>query len=118
MSKEDKEKSTMLRGSKNVYLRHIKILERDIDASVRLFRNENDFSLIKLKSLKLAYINKNVKIKKLDDKMLDIVPQGEIKKEIELNLRREQITFQMLAKINHCMPKKSKKQFKTGNFNI
>lgn len=77
----------MLRGSKNVYLRHIKILERDIDAFVRLFRNENDFSLIKLKSLKLAYINKNVKIKKLDDKMLDIVPQGEIKKEIELNLR-------------------------------
>ena len=99
------EKLAKLRGSKNVYLRHIKNLEREVNDIVKNFAPENEETVVKLNSLKLAYTDKNNKLKELDDSILDILPPNEIEKEIETSLQREEISFDILAKINHYLSK-------------
>ena len=96
---------TRLKGSKRVYLRHMKNMERSILDEIGTFSCENEEQTIKLTGLKNGLLEKIDKVKEIDQKILDILPQEESEKKLEDILVLEDLNFELLAKIDRCLKK-------------
>ena len=94
---------TRLKGSKRVYLRHMKNMKRSILDEIGTFSCENEKQISKLTGLKNGLLEKIDKVKEIDQKILDILPQDESEKEDILVL--EDLNFELLAKIDRCLKK-------------
>ena len=97
---------TRLKGSKRVYLRHMKNMERSILDEIGTFSCKNEKQITKLTGLKNGLLEKIDKVKEIDQKILDILTQGESEKELEDILVLEEVNFELLAKIDRCLKKK------------
>ena len=97
---------TRLKGSKRVYLRHMKNMKRSILDEIGTFSCENEKQISKLTGLKNGLLEKIDKVKEIDQKILDILTQGESEKELEDILVLEEVNFELLAKIDRCLKKK------------
>ena len=96
---------TRLKGSKRVYLRHMKNMERSILDEIGTFSCENEEQTTKLTGLKNGLLEKIDKVKEIDQKILDILPQEESEKELEDILVLEDLNFELLAKIDRYLKK-------------
>ena len=95
-----------LKGSKLVYLRHMKNMERSILDEIGTFSCENEEQIRKLTGLKKnGLLEKIDKVKEIDQKILDILPQEESEKELEDILVLKDLNFELLAKIDRCLKK-------------
>ena len=94
---------TRLKGSKRVYLRHMKNMKRSILDEIGTFSCENEKQISKLIRLKNGLLEKIDKVKEIYQKILDILPQDESEKEDILVL--EDLNFELLAKIDRCLKK-------------
>ena len=94
---------TRLKGGKRVYLRHMKNMERSILDEIGTFSCVNEEQISKLTGLKNGLLEKIDKVKEIDQKILDILPQDESEKEDILVL--EDLNFELLAKIDRCLKK-------------
>ena len=96
---------TRLKGSKQVYLRHMKNMERNILDEIGAFSCENEGQITKLTGLDKELLEKIDKVKEIDRKILDILPQEKPEKELEDILVLEDLNFELLAKIDRCLKK-------------
>ena len=96
---------TRLKGSKWVYLRHMKNMERSILDEIGTFSCENEEQTTKLTGLKNGLLEKIDKVKEIDQKILDILPQEESEKKLEDILVLEDLNFELLAKIDRYLKK-------------
>ena len=94
---------TRLKGSERVYLRHMKNMERIILDEIGTLSCKNEEHISKLTGLKNGLSGKIDKVKEIDQKILDILPQDESEKEDILVL--EDLNFELLAKIDRCLKK-------------
>ena len=65
---------TRLKGSKRVYLRHLKNMERSILDEIGAFSCENEEQITKLPGWKNGLLEKIDKVKETDQEILDILP--------------------------------------------
>ena len=86
---EQAEGLSRLRGTRAVYLRHMKNMERSILDKIGTFSCENEDQISELHALKNGFSEKISKIKELDEKMLELLPQKDSEKELEDILIRE-----------------------------
>ena len=96
---------TRLKGSNRVYLRRMKNMERSILDEIGPFSCKNEKQITKLTGLKNGLLEKIDKVKEIDQKILDILPQEESEKELEDILVLEDLNFELLAKIDGCLKK-------------
>ena len=96
---------TRLKGSKQVYLRYMENMEWSILDEIGTFSCENEEQISRLTGLKNGLLEKIDKVKKIDQKILDILPQEESEKELEDILVLEDINFELLTKIDRCLKK-------------
>ena len=96
---------TRLKGSKQVYLRHMKNMERNILDEIGAFSCENEGQITKLTGLDKELLEKIDKVKEIDQKILDILPQEKPEKELEDILVLEDLNFELFAKIDKCLKK-------------
>ena len=96
---------TRLKGSKWVYLRHMKNMERSILHEIGTVSCENEEQITKLTGLKNGLLEKIDKVQETDQKILDILPQEDSEKELEDILVLEDLNFELLAKIDRCLKK-------------
>ena len=96
---------TRLKGSKQVYLRHMKNMERNILDEIGAFSCENEEQITKLTGLDKELLEKIDKVKEIDQKILDILPQEKPEKELEDILVLEDLNFELFAKIDKCLKK-------------
>ena len=92
---------TKLRGTRNVYIRHLSNLEtkiKDITLSTPTSQINNE-KIISLRGTKNKFIDKLNKVKELDDKILDILSEkpNDFENELEQNLIREDSYFEIIA---------------------
>ena len=92
---------TKLRGTRNVYIRHLSNLEtkiKDIILSTPTSQINNE-KIISLRGTKNKFIDKLNKVKELDDKILDILSEkpNDFENELEQNLIREDSYFEIIA---------------------
>ena len=95
---------TRLEG-KRVYLRHMKNMERSILDEICTFSCKNEEQITRLTGLKNGLLEKIDKVKEIDQKILDILPQEESEKELQDILVLEDLHFELLAKIDGCLKK-------------
>ena len=96
---------TRLKGSERVYLRHMKNMERIILDEIGTLSCKNEEHISKLTGLKNGLSGKIDKVKEIDQKILDILPQEESEKELEDILVLKDLNFELLAKIDRCLKK-------------
>ena len=96
---------TRLKGSKWVYLRHMKNMERSILDEIGTFSCKNEEQITKLTGLKNRVLEKIDKVKEINQKILDILPHEESEKELQDILVLEDLNFELLAKIDGCFKK-------------
>ena len=92
------EELAKLRGTGNVYLRHLSNLEsniKELTASTEI----SNINIISLRSTKNNFVDKLNKVKELDDKILDLLSDkpNDYEKELEQNLCREYSDFELIA---------------------
>ena len=102
---EQAEALTRLRGTRAVYLRHTKNLERSILDKIGTFSCENEDQISELQGLRNGFSGKLEKIKELDEKLLELLPQKDSESELEDILMREDSNFKIIAKIDRCLSK-------------
>ena len=73
---------TRLNGIKRFYLRHMKNMDRNILDEIGTFSCENEEQIIKLTGLKNVILEKIDKVKEIDQKVLDILPQEDSEEEL------------------------------------
>ena len=66
---------TRLKGSKRVYLRHMKKMERSILDEIGTFSCENEEQITRLTGLKDGLLEKTDKVKEIDQRIIDILSQ-------------------------------------------
>ena len=66
---------TRLKGSKWVYLRHMKNMERSILDEIGTFSCENEEQITRLTGLKDGLLEKTDKVKEIDQRIIDILSQ-------------------------------------------
>ena len=96
---------TRLKGSERVYLRHMKNMERSILDKIGTLSCKNEEQISKLTGLKNGLLGKIDKVKEIDQKILDILPQEESEKELEDILVLEDLNFELLTKIDRYLKK-------------
>ena len=74
-------------------------MERSILDEIGTFSCENEEQIAKLTGLKNGLLEKINKVKEIDQKILDILPQEESEKELEDILVLEDLNFELLAKM-------------------
>ena len=74
-------------------------MERSILDEIGTFSCENEEQITKLTGLKNGLLEKINKVKEIDQKILDILPQEESEKELEDILVLEDLNFELLAKM-------------------
>ena len=94
-----------LRGTKWVYQRHAKNIERDISELMKNLTFNNEDTIIELIALKNSYSDKVEKIKELGHGILNLLKQGEREKELEINLTWENNVHRLFAKVERCFEK-------------
>ena len=94
-----------LRGTRGVYLRHVENMERSILDNIGTFSCENEDHISELNALKNGFTEKLQKIKELDEKLLDLLPQKDSEKELEDILNREDSNLKIIAKIDRWLSK-------------
>ena len=94
---------TRLEG-KRVYLRHMKNMERSILDEICTFSCKNEEQITRLTGLKNGLLEKIDKVKEIDQKIHDILPQKESEKELEDILVLKDLNFELLAKIYRLTP--------------
>ena len=85
-----------LRGTRQVYIRHITNSEREILDLLTDFETENEDSVTRLIALKDRIKEKHEKVKDLDQKILHLLEQSESEVEIDSIITRDdqlQLTF-------------------------
>ena len=92
---------TGLKGSKQVYFRRMKNMERRILDEIGSFSCENEEQISKLTGLKNGLLEKINKVKEIDQKILDTLPQEESEKEVEDILVLEDLNFDRSLKKYH-----------------
>ena len=75
-----------LRGTKGVYQRHAKNIERGIIKLMKNLTFNNEDTIIELIDLKNSYSDKIEKIKELYHGILNLLKQDEREKKVEINL--------------------------------
>ena len=80
-------------------------MERNNLDEIGTFSCENEEQIPKLTGLKNGFLEKMDKVKEIDQKTLDILPQEESEKELEDILVLEDLNFELLAKIDRCLKK-------------
>ena len=100
---EQAEALTRLRGTRAVYLRHTNNLERSILDKIVTFSCENEDQISELQGLRSGFSEKPEKIKELDEKLLELLPQKDSESEIEVIVMRENSNFKIIAKIDRCL---------------
>ena len=80
-------------------------MERSILDQVGTFSCENEEQITKLTGLKNELLEKIDKVKEIDKKIFDILPQEDSEKELEDILVLEDLNFELLAKIDRCLKK-------------
>ena len=73
---------TRLNGIKRFYLRHMKNMDRSILDEIGTFSCENEEQITKLTGLKNVILEKIDKVKEIDQKALDILPQEDSEEEL------------------------------------
>ena len=102
---EQAEALTRLRGARAAYLRHTKNLERSILDKIGTFSCENEDQISELQGLRNGFSGKLEKIKELDEKLLELLPQKDSESELEDILMCEDSNFKVIAKIDRCLSK-------------
>ena len=74
-------------------------MERRILNEIGTFSCENEEQITKLTGLKNGLLEKIDKVKEIDQKILDILPQEESEKKLEDILVLEDLNFELLAKM-------------------
>ena len=80
-------------------------MERNILDEICAFSCENGEQITKLTGLDKGLLEKIDKVKEIDQKILDILPQEESEKELQDILVLEDLHFELLAKIDGCLKK-------------
>ena len=94
-----------LQGTKGVYQRHTKNIERDTSELMKNLNFNNEDTIIELIALKNSYSDKVEKIKELGHGILNLLKQGEREKELEINLTWEDNVHRLFAKVERCFEK-------------
>ena len=102
---EQAEALTRLRGTRSVYLRHTENLERSILDKIGSFSCENEDQISELQRLRNGFSEKLEKIKELDEKLLELLPQKDSESELKDILMREDSNFKIIAKIDRRLSK-------------
>ena len=87
-----------LRGTKGVYQRHAKNIERDINVLMKNLTFNNEDTITELIALKKLYSSKVEKVKELDHGILNLSKQDEREKELEINFTWEDNVHRLFVK--------------------
>ena len=80
-------------------------MERNILDEICAFSCENGEQITKLTGLDKGLLEKIDKVKEIDQKILDILPQEKPEKELEDLLVLENVNFELFTKIDKCFKK-------------
>ena len=80
-------------------------VERSILDEIGTFSCKNEEQITKLTGLKNGVLEKIDKVKEINQKILDILPQEESEKELQDILVLQDVNFELLAKIDRCLKK-------------
>ena len=91
------EQITVVRGKRNVVLRSLENVENDLKNIAQNF-DSRDLSLVdRLSGLKYSHEDKIKKVKLIDEELLNLLEPKEYEVEYEKILKREDISFQVIA---------------------
>ena len=93
-----------LRGSRQVYLRHLESSVKDINL-IETLDYENEQNLIELNSLKNSFLIKTQQIKTFDDEYLKLLKPEEFEIELSEIITRDDKNIRIVAKIDHVLNK-------------
>ena len=96
------EQTTVVRGKRNVVLRSLEITENKLKDIKQNF-NRRDVSLVDLLSgLKYCHEDDIKKVKLIDEELLHLLEPREYEAEYEKILKRVNISFQVIARVERC----------------
>ena len=97
------EQTTVVRGKRNVVLRSLEITENELKDIKQNF-NRRDVSLVDLLSgLKYCHEDDIKKVKLIDEDLLHLLEPREYEAEYEKILKRVNISFQVIARVERCL---------------
>ena len=97
------EQITVVRGKRNVVLQSLENVENDLKNITQCF-NSRDLSLVdRLSRLKYSHEGKIKKVKLIDQELLNLLEPKEYEVEYEKILKREDISFQVIARVERCL---------------
>ena len=92
-----------MRGKRNVVLRRLENVENELKNITQNF-DSRDLSLVdRLSGLKYSHEDKIKKVKLIDEELLNLLEPKEYKVEYEKILKREDISFQVIAGVERCL---------------
>ena len=96
------EQTTVVRSKRNVVLRSLEITENKLKDIKQNF-NRRDVSLVDLLSgLKYCHEDDIKKVKLIDEELLHLLEPREYEAEYEKILKRVNISFQVIARVERC----------------
>ena len=95
---EQAEALIRLRGTWAAYLWHTKNLEQSILDKIGIFLCENKNQISELQGLRKRFSEKLEKIKELDEKLIEFLPQKDSESELEDILMHKDSYFKIIAK--------------------
>ena len=97
------EQMTVVRGKRNIVLRSPENVENELMSITPNF-DSRDVSLVdRLSGLKYSHKDQIKKVKLIDEGLLNIFESKECEIEYEKILKREDISFQVIARVERCL---------------
>ena len=97
------EQIAVVRGKRNVVLRSLENVENELKDITQDF-DSRDVSLYdRLSGLKYSHKDKIKKVKLIDEKLLNLLEPKEYEVEYEKILKRKNISFQVIARVERCL---------------
>ena len=92
-----------MRGKRNAVLRSLENVENELKDITQNF-DSRDVSLVdRLSGLKYSHEDKIKKVKLIDEELLNLLEPKEYEVEYEKILKREDISFQVIARVERCL---------------
>ena len=93
----------MWEGEKNVVLRSLENVENELKDITQNFDSRDVRLVDRLSGLKYSHEDKIEKVKLIDQELLNHLEPKEYKVEYEKILKREDISFQVIARVERCL---------------
>lgn len=97
-------KLARLRGSRNVYMRHLKNMEEEITGLLKEF-SASDEEVNRLKNLRKGFSDRMIEINKFDNEILQLLSNEECENELESTLIRDDLFRQYLVDMDSILEK-------------